>query len=102
LTQQAPGEPGHFAANRKPMIWVFPEYGGQVAVRIGDRKAVRQRLKSKEPGDWEVYNVAADRAEAHNVASKESRFIKEVETVLRQEVRSNTRFPLDIPNLDAN
>ena len=27
------------------MVWVFVEYGGQVAVRIGDFKVVRQGLK---------------------------------------------------------
>ena len=32
------------------MIWVFPEYGGQVAVRLGDFKVVRQGLKTKTPG----------------------------------------------------
>jgi arylsulfatase A-like enzyme len=37
---------------RKPMVWVFPEYGGQVAVRIGGMKAVRQRLATKAPGAW--------------------------------------------------
>ena len=29
---------------RKPMVWVFPEYGGQVAVRIGDHKIIRRNL----------------------------------------------------------
>ncbi len=35
--------------SRKPMIWVFPEYQGQVAVRLGDFKLVRQKLKTKTP-----------------------------------------------------
>ena len=56
---------------RKPMVWVFPEYGGQVAVRIGDLKAVRRGLKTKMPGEWEVYDVVKDRAEKFDLASTE-------------------------------
>lgn len=99
LTRATSSEASQLAANRKPMIWVFPEYGGQVAVRIGTRKAVRQGLKTKTPGEWEVYDIANDRAESRNLASAESTFVKEVEALLRQEVTGNPRFQLDIPNV---
>src|SRR5690606_34188650 len=31
---------------RNPMVWVYPEYGGQVAVRIGPHKVMRAGLKT--------------------------------------------------------
>ncbi len=90
-----------FAISRKPMIWVFPEYGGQVAVRIGNRKAVRQGLKTKTPGEWEVYNIESDRAEEHDIAGTESAFIKAVVEVLRREVGDSKYFPLSIPGVNV-
>lgn len=90
-----------FAVNRKPMIWVFPEYGGQVAVRIGNDKAIRQGLKTKSPGAWDVYNIALDRAEKQDIAATEAAFIEQVVAVLRREVKDNKYFPLSIPGVDV-
>ncbi|MDP1797958.1 MAG: arylsulfatase [Planctomycetaceae bacterium] len=85
--------------NRKPMLWVFPEYGGQVAVRLGDFKLVRQSLKTKMPGPWEVYDLSKDHAEAHDLAATRPDLIQQAEGVLRREVAPNTVFPLTIPGL---
>jgi len=84
----------------RPMVWVFPEYQGQVAVQIGDLKAVRTGLKTKKPGAWEVYDVVKDRGETKNIASENAAFIKEVEDVLRREVDQNEVFPLTIPGIN--
>ena len=85
--------------NRKPMVWVFPEYGGQVAVTMGEMKAVRQGLKTKTPGPWEVYNLANDLAERHDVAASNMKVIEQAEAVLQREVTENLVFPLKIPGL---
>jgi hypothetical protein len=66
------------------MVWVFPEYGGQVAVRIGDFKVVRQRLTTPNPGNWEVYDMSVDREETHDLA-----------------VAANDRFRLSIPGVNS-
>ena len=87
--------------NRKPMIWVFPEYEGQVAVRLGDLKLVRQRLSTKKPGEWEVYDIAQDRAEQHNIATLHAAAIQQAEEILRREVSENKQFPLVIPGVNA-
>jgi arylsulfatase A-like enzyme len=86
---------------RKPMLWVFPEYGGQVAVRIGQFKIVRQGLKTKKPGDWEVYDLSKDRSEAHDLAKSRGDLIRRAENILRREVNDNERFPLSIPGVLA-
>lgn len=85
----------------KPLIWVFPEYQGQVAVRIGDMKLVRQRLKTREPGPWEVYNLASDPGEQHDLAASQQDLIRQVEQLLRHEVNENSVFPVPIPGVNA-
>lgn len=88
-------------ASAKPMIWVFPEYGGQLAVRMGDLKCVRQKLQSKSPGRWEVYNLATDPGETRDVAAGHAEEVARAEAVLRGEVSPNPVFPLGIPNVNT-
>ncbi|MEQ1840711.1 MAG: sulfatase-like hydrolase/transferase, partial [Verrucomicrobiales bacterium] len=85
----------------RPMLWVFPEYGGQVAVRIGPMKLVRQNLKTKTPGPWEVYDLDKDPGETTNLAATEHDLIKQAEAILLREVEENATFPLPIPGLPA-
>jgi arylsulfatase A-like enzyme len=87
--------------SHKPLVWVFPEYGGQVAVRLGDLKFVRQQLKSKQPGAWEVYDLAKDPGETHDFAKENVGKIAEVEGLLRREVAENSIFPLTIPGVNS-
>jgi arylsulfatase A-like enzyme len=84
-------------ARGKPMLWVFPEYGGQVAVRLGDFKLVRRGLATRSPGPWEVYDLAADPGETIDVASSKAPLVRQAEELLRQEVDDNDVFPLTIP-----
>ncbi|MGN6547153.1 MAG: arylsulfatase [Aureliella sp.] len=83
--------------SHRPMIWVFPEYTGQVAVRLGDMKLVRQKLKTKKPGPWEVYDLVKDPGETKDLAAEQSDLIKQAEQILQREVDENPIFPLPIP-----
>jgi arylsulfatase A-like enzyme len=85
---------------RPPMLWVFPEYGGQVAVRLGDLKVLRTDLSKKQPNDWEVYNLATDPAETTNIAADRLASIAKAEEILRHEVMPNAVFPLKIPGVN--
>lgn len=85
----------------KPMVWVFPEYGGQVAVRVGDHKVVRQGLKTRSPGDWEVYDLSKDPAEATNLARERGDVVAQAVEILRREVAANPVFPVSIPGVNA-
>jgi hypothetical protein len=58
---------------QKPMVRVFPEYGGQVAVRIGDLKVMRRDVKTKKPAPWEVYDLSQDRGESFGATDYGSR-----------------------------
>jgi arylsulfatase A-like enzyme len=92
---------GRPPARRKPMVWVFPEYGGQAAVRIGDLKVIRQGLTTKAPGAWEVYDLARDHGEKHNLSRDRGDLIAQAEEILRSEVLDNAVFPLAIPGVTS-
>lgn len=85
---------------QKPMIWVFPESGGQVAVRWGDWKLVRQKLKSRSPGPWELYDLANDPGEKNNVAAEHPEIVQQLKDILRRETDDNRIFPVDL-HLDS-
>jgi arylsulfatase A-like enzyme len=81
----------------KPMVWVFPEYSGQVAVRFGDWKLVRRGLRTPQPGPWELYNIVADRSESKNRAEDHSELVSQGIEILRRENRDNKLFPVVVP-----
>lgn len=86
---------------QEPMIWIYPEYTGQVAVRIGDLKVVRRGLKTKQPGPWELYDLSKDRAETENLAAKHPEVIRKAAAILRAANRDNAIFPVTIPETDS-
>ena len=53
-----------------PLFW---EHEGNRAVRMGEWKLV-----SKHPGDWELYNIEADRTEMNNLAIQYPQLLKEM------------------------
>lgn len=81
----------------KPMIWVFPEYGGQVAVNWGRWKVLRRNLKARSPGPWEVYDLEADPSEAHNLVSQKGDLVALTRELLSREMSDNPIFPLELP-----
>jgi arylsulfatase A len=83
-------------ARNKPMLWVFPEYTGQVAIRLGNYKVLRQGLKTKQPGPWQVYDLSVDPAEEKNLASDKPELIAQALQILRAETNENEIFPLKI------
>jgi arylsulfatase A-like enzyme len=85
---------------RKPMVWVYPEYGGQVAVRIGDFKVVRRGLQTKKPGPWEVYNIAKDRNETTDLSKDRKDLVDQAVSILKKEMSPNEFFPLKVPGVN--
>jgi arylsulfatase A-like enzyme len=88
-------------APRKPLVWVFPEYGGQVAVRLDAWKAVRRDLARRSPGPWEVYNLRDDPREERDVAAQHPEVIARAVVVLRAQMDENEVFPLKVPGVNG-
>jgi arylsulfatase A-like enzyme len=86
--------------DRNPLVWVFPEYGGQVAVRIGGMKAVRTNLnRPKMATGWQVYDLAKDPGESVDLAAHRPEVIEAAEKVLREQMAPNELFPVKVPGL---
>ena len=66
------------------LVWDFPGYGGQFAVRRGKWKAVRRNVRRKPDAAWELYDVEEDVAEARDVAAQHPEVVAELEQLLRQ------------------
>jgi arylsulfatase A len=84
--------------SRPPMVWVFPEYGGQVAVRWDDNKLLRRGLATKKPGPWELYRLDSDREEQRNVAEEMPELVAEGRQALLSQMADNSIFPLTLPD----
>ena len=96
-----PALTGHNPPQRNPMIWVYPEYGGQVCVRIGDFKVIRGKLSTRNPGDWEVYDVAKDPKEANDIARDRADLIQQAVDILKAQMNENPVFPLKVPGVNS-
>lgn len=73
---------------RKPLVWTGGAYEGQVAVRLGNMKAVRRNLFKGVRGgplDWEVYDLAVDSGETRDVSEQRREVVEAAQEVLRRE-----------------
>ncbi len=89
------------------LFWEYPEYGGQVAIRIGDWKVVRQNLKNKrKEATLELYNLSDDPTESINVADQHQDILKQAEAIFKREHQNaeieRFRIPLIENGLLAN
>lgn len=66
------------------LYWEYPENGGQIAVRMGDWKGVKMKMKANPQAPWELYNLASDRAEQHNVAAEQGDLLKKMGALVKE------------------
>ncbi|MEZ6064291.1 MAG: arylsulfatase [Planctomycetaceae bacterium] len=87
------------------LVWEFPGYGGQQAVRMGDWKGVRQNLLVKNAKQRntelqiELYNLKEDVGESRDVAAEHPEVVAEIAKIMRAEHTVSKLFPF--PPLDA-
>ena len=66
------------------LYWEYPEYNGQVAVRIGKWKILWKNIK-KGNKDIELYNLDVDLAEAINIADKHPEIVEKLFDIIKKE-----------------
>ncbi len=71
---------------KPPLIWAFPEYGGQMALRQGDWKLLQRGLnKPEENPGWELYNLREDPTETRNVAREHPEILDSLLRLMERE-----------------
>jgi len=75
------------------LIWEFPGYGGQQAVREGDWKAVRTNM-AKGNLDIELYNLKDDPGEKTNLAKNYPDKVAHFKEIMAKDRKSSELFPL--------
>jgi arylsulfatase len=79
--------------SRDHLYWEFPAKEGQQAVRFGNWKGVRTDL-AKGPQRWQLYDLAADETETHDVADEHPQVVEQIERIAAVEHAPSQVFPL--------
>ncbi|MFC2127851.1 arylsulfatase [Bacteroidota bacterium] len=66
------------------LYWEYPEYYGQVAVRIGKWKILWKNLK-KGNKEVELYNLEEDKTETNNIASQHPEIVEKLFEIIKKE-----------------
>ena len=80
---------------RKPMVWTGGAYGGQIAVRLGDMKAMRRQMFKGIKGGplpWEVYDLSKDLEEKTDLSSSRPDIIDAAVEILKREYKHSEAF----------
>ena len=64
------------------LFWDFPEYGGQLAVRMGKWKGVKSNLKKNPDAKLQLYDLATDIGETHDVAAQYPDVVAKIEKIM--------------------
>ena len=65
------------------LFWDFAGYGGQLAVHTGHWKGVKQNLKKNPKAPLELYDLAKDIGERHDVAAENPETTALIERIMR-------------------
>ena len=77
------------------LVWEFPEYGGQKAVRMGRWKAVMRDISRRgNTTEIELYDLETDLAEAHDVAADNPGIVARMLDIMRNDRTPEPDFPL--------
>ncbi len=76
------------------LYWEFHEDGGRQAVRAGKWKAVRQKVKTDPNGPIELYDLAKDPEEKHNIAAENPSIVKLMDQRMKESHVESPIFPL--------
>ena len=76
------------------LYFEFHEEGGKQAVRRGDWKLVRLDASSPDGGTWELYNLADDPAESHDLASERPEVVAALRALMEEAHTPDEAWPL--------
>jgi arylsulfatase len=83
------------------LFWDFNGYGGQQAVRLGDWKGLRRNL-SRGNTKIELYNLATDIGEQHDMAAQHPEIVRRIAEIMRREHTPSETFPIKVLDTAAH
>jgi arylsulfatase A-like enzyme len=69
----------------KYLYFEYPEKGGQLAIRMGNWKAVKTDLRKNPRAPWQLFNLKTDRNETTDVAPENPDLLKEFDLIVTKE-----------------
>ena len=82
-----PDQPAH-----PDLVWHFPGYGGQQAIRMGKWKGVRRQLRQQPNAPLELYDLEQDLRETRDVAADHPELVGRMLQVLSQSQSRSEQF----------
>ncbi len=76
--------------------YLYWEYRGCAAVRMGDWKAIKMKDNQKESGKIQLYNIKADIAESNDVAAEYIEIVEQMSQIFDSAHIYNANFPHNI------
>ncbi|MEZ4902999.1 MAG: arylsulfatase [Spirosomataceae bacterium] len=71
---------------KHPFIyWEYPEKGGQLAIRMGNWKAVKTNVRKNRHAGWELYDLSKDESETTNVAAQHPDLLRQFDAIVQRE-----------------
>jgi arylsulfatase A-like enzyme len=84
------------------LYWEFIEQGGKQAIRKGDWKAIRMNLNKVDDPPIELYNLADDPGEVHDLAAQNPARVLEMKKLMENSHIPNPIFKLYASELSSN
>ena len=81
------------------LYWEYHERGGSQAVRMGDWKAVRQKIMSRSDGPIELYDLGRDVGEKGDVAAAHPDVVAKIARLFVAARTPSKEFPTPIDNV---
>ncbi len=69
------------------LYFEYPEKGGQLAIRMGDWKAIKTDLRRDPSNPWQLYHLKTDRNEAVDLAAQYPELLKQFDAIVQKEHR---------------
>ena len=81
-------------ARHEYLVWHFPAYGGQQAIRLGRWKGVRRNLLKTNKSPLELYDLSVDLSESRDVAAEQPEVVARMTQILRDTQIPSEYFPI--------
>ncbi len=67
------------------LYWEYPEYGGQLAVRMGNWKGIISNIVKDGNMQWQLFDLSNDIQEQHDVVTQHPDILQKMEAIVRKE-----------------